>query len=268
LPINFLFFSLKLIDMAQKIVAGNWKMNLSLQEALTLVSEVVNMLKDEKRNEATVIFAPPFVYLQSIRSLVEQSGALLAAQNCSEHPKGAYTGEISAAMLASIGANYVILGHSERRLYYHETHQQLAEKIDRALETGLKVIFCCGETIEIRERNEHISFVQKQIAGSLFHLSNEQMKNIIIAYEPVWAIGTGKTASTAQAQEMHAEIRKYLAGKFGNEIAQHTSILYGGSVNAGNAKELFACPDVDGGLVGGASLKSRDFTDIIKAYNP
>jgi len=253
--------------MAQKIVAGNWKMNLSLQEGLTLVSEVTNMLKDEKRNDATVVFATPFVYLHSVRSLVEQSGAYLASQNCSEHTKGAYTGEVSASMLASVGANYVIIGHSERRLYYHETHQQLAEKIDRALETGLKVIFCCGETIEIRERNEHVHFVQKQLAGSLFHLSAEQMKNVVVAYEPVWAIGTGKTATTAQAQEMHAEIRTYLAGKFGLETAKNTSILYGGSVSAGNAQELFACPDVDGGLVGGASLKSRDFADIVKAYN-
>jgi triosephosphate isomerase (TIM) len=255
--------------MAQKIVAGNWKMNLSLQEGLTLISETTNMLKDEKRNDAKVIFATPFVYLHAVRNLVEQtSGTYLAAQNCSEYTKGAYTGEISAAMLASVGAGYVIIGHSERRLYYHETHQQLAEKINRALEENLQVIFCCGETLEIRERNEHIQFVQKQLAGSLFHLSNEQMKNIVVAYEPVWAIGTGKTASTEQAQEMHAEIRKYLSEKFGTETAKNTSILYGGSVNAGNAKELFACPDVDGGLVGGASLKSRDFTDIIKAYNP
>jgi triosephosphate isomerase len=254
--------------MAQKIVAGNWKMNLSLQEGLTLISEITNMLKDEKRNDANVIFATPFVYLHAVRNLVEQSGTYLAAQNCSEHTKGAYTGEVSASMLSSVGASYVIIGHSERRLFYHETHQQLAEKTNRALEEGLKVIFCCGETLDIREKNEHIQFVQEQIAGSLFHLSNEQMKNVVVAYEPVWAIGTGKTATTEQAQEMHAEIRKYLSGKFGIETAQNTSILYGGSVNAGNAKELFACPDVDGGLVGGASLKSRDFTDIIKAYNP
>jgi len=251
--------------MRKKIVAANWKMNLTLQEALTLCSEVSNMLKDEQKNQAEVLIAPPFVYLQSLKNLLEGSKIILSAQNCSEHTKGAYTGEISAAMLASVGVKYVIIGHSERRLYYHETHRQIEDKINRALENDLKVIFCCGETLEIRNKNEHIAFVQNQLAGSLFQLSGEAIKNIVIAYEPVWAIGTGKTATSQQAQEMHREIRNYLAQKYGNTIAENLSILYGGSVNASNAAELFACPDVDGALVGGASLKSREFVEIVKA---
>ncbi len=252
--------------MAQKIIAANWKMNLSLQEGQTLVSEVSNMLKDEQRNQAQVIIAPPFLYLQSLKNLLDTNLLCeLAAQNCSEHQKGAYTGEISASMLSSISIKYVIIGHSERRLYYHETHQQLAEKVNRALENNLKVIFCCGETIEIREQSEHISFVQKQLNDSLFHLEAAQMEHIIVAYEPVWAIGTGKTATSQQAQEMHKEIRQFIANKYGENLAPKISILYGGSVNAGNAAELFACPDVDGALVGGASLKSREFVEIVKA---
>ena len=252
--------------MPKKIIAANWKMNLSLQEGLTLVSEISNMLKDEQRNEAEVIIAPPFLYLQSLKSLIDNSPKItLAAQNCSEHTKGAFTGEIAAQMLTSVGAKSVIIGHSERRLYYHETHQQLAEKTNRALENDLKVIFCCGETIEIRERNEYIAFVQKQIAGSLFHLQADEISKVVIAYEPVWAIGTGKTASSEQAQEMHKEIRAFLSQKYGENIAKNIPILYGGSVNASNAAELFACPDVDGALVGGASLKSREFVEIVKA---
>jgi triosephosphate isomerase len=251
--------------MRKKIVAANWKMNLTLQEALTLCSEVSNMLNDEQTNQAEVLIAPPFVYLQSLKNLLGDSKIILSAQNCSEHAKGAYTGEISATMLASVGAKYVIIGHSERRLYYLETHRQLEEKINRALENDLKVIFCCGETSEIRNKKEHIVFVQNQLAGSLFRLNQEAIQNIVIAYEPVWAIGTGKTATSQQAQEMHREIRNYLAQKYGNTIAENLSILYGGSVNASNAAELFACPDVDGALVGGASLKSREFVEIVKA---
>ncbi|MDX1904397.1 MAG: triose-phosphate isomerase [Thermonemataceae bacterium] len=253
--------------MAQKIVAGNWKMNLVLQEALTLVSEVSNMLKDEKRNDAKVILAPPFVYLQSIRTHIEQSGMYLAAQNCSAHSKGAYTGEVAADMLQSVGATYVIVGHSERRLYNYETYQQLADKVEAALKAGLKVIFCCGEELKIREKNEHINFVQKQLEGSLWQLSEAEIQNIVIAYEPIWAIGTGKTANTEQIEEMHTAIRNKLSQKYGQKVADEVSILYGGSVNAANAKEIFACKNVDGALVGGASLKSRDFTEIVKAYN-
>lgn len=252
--------------MPQKIIVANWKMNLTLQEGLTLASELGNMLKDEQRNEAQVVIAPPFLYLYSLKNLLKNSPKIaLAAQNCSEHKKGAFTGEISTEMLNSVGVKYVIVGHSERRLYYHETHQQLAEKIDRALEYDLDVIFCCGETIEIREKNEHIAFVQKQIAGSLFHLDEKEMVKILIAYEPVWAIGTGKTATAEQAQEMHQEIRNFVAQKYGKNIAANLSILYGGSVNASNAAELLACPDIDGALVGGASLKPREFVEIVKA---
>ena len=252
--------------MPQKIIAANWKMNLTLQEGLTLASELSNMLENEQRNEAQVVVAPPFLYLHSLKNLLDNTPKIaLAAQNCSEHKKGAFTGEISAEMLDSVGVKYVIVGHSERRLYYHETHQQLAEKVDRALEYDLKVIFCCGETIEIRERNEYITFVQKQIAGSLFHLEEKAMAKILIAYEPVWAIGTGKTATTEQAQEMHQEIRNFVAQKYGSNVAANLSILYGGSVNASNAAQLLACPDIDGALVGGASLKSREFIEIVKA---
>lgn len=253
--------------MPQKIIAANWKMNLTLQEGLALASEVSNMLKDEQKNQAQVVLAPPFLYLYPLKNLLEGHSPqiVLAAQNCSEYPKGAFTGEVAASMIASVGGGYVIVGHSERRLYYHETHQQLAEKVDRALENNLNVIFCCGETIEIRERNEHIVFVQKQISGSLFHLDEKAMKKIIIAYEPVWAIGTGKTATAEQAQEMHYEIRNFIAQKYGNNVAANLSVLYGGSVNASNASELLACPDIDGALVGGASLKAREFVEIVKA---
>lgn len=251
--------------MAQKIIAANWKMNLTLQEGLALASEISNILKDEHRNQAQVIIAPPFVHLHSLRHLLEGKTISLAAQNCSEHAQGAFTGEVSAQMLASVGVKYVIIGHSERRLHYHETHQQLAEKVNRALENNLKVIFCCGETIEIREKKEHIGFVQNQIAGSLFHLDAPAFQHIVLAYEPVWAIGTGRTATAEQAQEMHQKIRDFVAQKYNKEIAQNLSILYGGSVNAKNAAELFACPDVDGALVGGASLKSREFVEIVKS---
>ncbi|MDW8296918.1 MAG: triose-phosphate isomerase [Raineya sp.] len=253
--------------MPQKIVTANWKMNLTLPEANTLISEVTNILKDEKRNSAEVIFAVPFVYVQYFSNFLKGQPFAIAAQNCSEYEKGAYTGEISAQMLASVGATWVIVGHSERRLYYHETYRIVGEKIQRALEAGLKVIFCCGETLEIRDKNEHFEFVKNQLEGSLAEITAEQMKNIVIAYEPVWAIGTGKNATPEQAQEMHAVIRNYLKQKFGSQIAQDTSILYGGSVNAQNAKTLFACQDVDGGLVGGASLKSREFAEIVKSYN-
>ncbi len=253
--------------MPQKIVAANWKMNLNFQEANALISEVTNILKDEKRNNSEVIFAVPFVYIHYLSNFLKNSSFAIGAQNCSEYEKGAYTGEISAQMLASVGAKWVIVGHSERRLHYLETHRMIAEKIQRALQAGLKVIFCCGESLEIRNKNEHIVYVQNQLEGSLSELSAEQIRNLVIAYEPVWAIGTGRNATADQAQEMHALIRIYLKKKFGDEIAQNTSILYGGSVNAQNAQSLFACPDVDGGLVGGASLKAREFAEIVKTYN-
>jgi triosephosphate isomerase (TIM) len=250
----------------QKIVAGNWKMNKTLEEANVLASEILGMVTDEVKGDVKVIFCVPFPYLLTIKNQVGKNSRIsVAAQNCSEHEWGAYTGEVSAPMLKSLGINYVVLGHSERRQYFGEDAKLLAKKVDVALKHGIQPIFCCGEPLEVRERNEHESLVKKQIEESLFHLDAASVQKIIIAYEPVWAIGTGKTASSQQAQDMHAVIRKHLAGKYGQAVADSITIQYGGSVGAANAKELFACPDVDGGLVGGASLKSRDFTEIIKS---
>jgi triosephosphate isomerase len=252
--------------MRSKIVAGNWKMNKTLEEANILASEISGMVADEVRSDAKVILCTPFPYLLPVKKLLgEQTRIFVGAQNCSEHEAGAYTGEVSAPMLASMGIPYVILGHSERRQYFGEGGSLLAKKVDVALKHGLTPIYCCGEPLEVRERNEHEALVKQQVEESLFHLEAETIKKIIIAYEPVWAIGTGKTASAQQAQDMHAVIRKHLAGKYGQAVAESVSILYGGSVNAANAKELFACADVDGGLVGGASLKSREFVEIIKS---
>lgn len=252
--------------MRQKIVAGNWKMNKTLQEANTLASEVLGMVNDEVKGSVKVIFCAPFPYLQSVKTIVGNNKYIsIAAQNCSEHESGAYTGETSATMLKSMDIPYVILGHSERRQYFGEDGKVLAKKTDVALKNGLTPIFCCGEVLEIREKGTHEQLVKQQVEESLFHLSADDLKKVVIAYEPVWAIGTGKTATAQQAQDMHAVIRKHIAGKYGQPVADSISILYGGSVNAANAKELFSNPDVDGGLVGGASLKSREFTDIIKS---
>jgi triosephosphate isomerase (TIM) len=252
--------------MRTKLVAGNWKMNTTPEEGQKLASEVVNMVKDELNSNVQVVLAPPFTHLYQVARLVgDAKNISLAAQNVSEHEKGAYTGEVSVAMLKNLGVKWVIIGHSERREYFKESGQQLAKKLDAVLAGGLQPIFCCGEPLEIRESDQHQGYVQRQLEESLFHLSEEQMRKVVIAYEPIWAIGTGKTASDEQAQDMHAHIRQQLAGKWGEALAQEIRILYGGSVNAGNAKALFAKPDVDGGLVGGASLKSRDFTDIVKA---
>ena len=252
--------------MRQKIVAGNWKMNKTLEEATALASEVMAMVADEVKGDVKVILCTPFPYLLTIKNLLGNTVRIsLAAQNCSEHESGAYTGEVSAGMLKSLGVPYVILGHSERRQYFGEDGKLLAKKVDVVLKHGLVPIFCCGEPLEVRERNEHEALVKKQVEESLFHLDAEAMKKVVIAYEPVWAIGTGKTATSQQAQDMHAVIRQHLASKYGKAVADAITILYGGSVNAANAKELFGCADVDGGLVGGASLKSREFTEIVKA---
>jgi triosephosphate isomerase len=252
--------------MRQKIVAGNWKMNKTLEEANVLASEIQGMVADEVKGNVKVVFCTPFPFLVPIKNLLGNHPRIsVGAQNCSEHESGAYTGETSAAMIKSIGVPYVILGHSERRQYFDEDGKLLAKKIDLALKHGLTPIFCCGEPLEVREKNEHEALVKKQIEESLFHLDSAAVQKIVIAYEPVWAIGTGKTATAQQAQDMHAVIRKHLAAKYGATVADSISILYGGSVNAANAKELFSCPDVDGGLVGGASLKSREFTEIIKS---
>lgn len=253
--------------MRQKIVAGNWKMNKTFEEATTLASEVVAMVADEVTGNTKVILCVPFPYLIPLTNLLGQGSRIsVAAQNCSEHESGAFTGEVSAAMLKSINVPAVILGHSERRQYFGEDGKLLARKIDAALKHGLTPIFCCGEPLEVRESNEHEALIKKQVEESLFHLDNSAMEKVVIAYEPVWAIGTGKTASSQQAQDMHAVIRQHLSSKYGQATADAISILYGGSVNAGNAKELFGCPDVDGGLVGGASLKSREFTEIAKSF--
>lgn len=252
--------------MRKKIVAGNWKMNKTAEEAKALLSEVVNMIKDEVTGDVDVVLCPPALYLSMARQYVASGGQIsLGAQNCHEKPSGAYTGEISAPMLQSIGVDYVILGHSERRQYFAETNAQLAEKVDSVLASGLKPIFCCGESRDLRENGDYIGFVKDQITESLFHLSAESFANVVIAYEPIWAIGTGLTASSAQAQDMHFELRQHIAGQYGDSVAQDITILYGGSANAQNAAELFAQPDVDGGLIGGASLKSRDFTTVVKA---
>lgn len=252
--------------MRNKIVAGNWKMNKTFEEANILASEVMGMVHDEVKGNVKVIFCVPFPYLVSIRNILGNNLRISAgAQNCSEHEWGAYTGEVSAHMLKSMSIPYVIIGHSERRQYFGENGALLARKVDMALKNNVIPIFCCGEPLDVRERNEHEKLVKQQVEESLFHLDEATLQKVVIAYEPVWAIGTGKTATAAQAQDMHAVIRKHIAGKYGKGAAGNISILYGGSVNAGNAKELFACEDVDGGLVGGASLKSREFTEIIKA---
>lgn len=252
--------------MRQKIVAGNWKMNKTFQEANILTSEIMGMVNDEVKSNVKVIFCVPYPYLLPVKNLLGNNNRIsVAAQNCSEHESGAYTGEVSASMVASMGIPSVILGHSERRQYFGEDGKLLAKKVDIALKHGLTPIFCCGEPLEIREKGTHEQLVKQQVEESLFHLSAESLKKIVVAYEPVWAIGTGKTATAQQAQDMHAVIRKHIAGKYGQEVAAEISILYGGSVNAANAKELFANADVDGGLVGGASLKSREFTEIIKS---
>ena len=253
--------------MRKKIVAGNWKMNQTLEEGKILTSEVVNMVADELRDDVQIVLCPPFVHLTTVLSLTKGADQVATgAQNCNEHASGAYTGEIAANMLTSVGVTYVILGHSERREYYGESNELLAKKINAALETGLTPIFCCGEPLQIREQETQDDYVSQQIQASLFHLSPEEFSKIVIAYEPIWAIGTGKTASSDQVQEMHSTMRKQILEKYGEAIANDTSILYGGSVKPDNAQELFACLDVDGGLIGGASLKSRDFVDIAKSF--
>ncbi|MFM7327202.1 MAG: triose-phosphate isomerase [Bacteroidota bacterium] len=251
--------------MRKKIVAGNWKMNKTAAEAEALVAELKQILAAEYQGAAGVLLCVPFPYLSAVATSLVGSGMQAGAQNCSQHDWGAYTGETSTPMLKSIGIGHVIIGHSERRQYFGEDGALLAAKTDAALKHGLTPVFCCGEPLEIREAGTHEDLVRKQVEESLFHLSAEAIANVVIAYEPVWAIGTGKTASSAQAQEMHAVIRKQLAGKYGAAVADGITILYGGSVKADNAAELFACPDVDGGLVGGASLKAREFAEIVKA---
>lgn len=252
--------------MRKNIVAGNWKMNKTLQEGIALAKELNEVLANERPN-CDVIICTPFIHLASVTPLVDSAKIGVGAENCADKESGAYTGEVSAAMVASTGAKYVILGHSERRAYYHETPEILKEKVRLALANGLTPIFCVGEVLEEREAGKQNEVVYGQLAGSLFELSAEDFSRLIIAYEPVWAIGTGKTATAAQAQEIHAYIRSVIADKYGKDVADNTSILYGGSCKASNARELFANPDVDGGLIGGASLKAADFKGIIDAFN-
>lgn len=251
--------------MRKNIVAGNWKMNKSLQEGVALAKGLNDALKG-KTVRCDVIIGTPFIHLSEVVNSVDTKVIGVAAQNCADKVSGAYTGEVSAAMVASTGAKYVILGHSERRAYYHETPEILKEKVSLALENALTPIFCVGEVLAEREAGRHFEVVRAQIANSLFDLPAEQFGTLILAYEPVWAIGTGKTATAAQAQEMHAFIRKILQEKYGSAVAESSSILYGGSCNASNAKELFANPDVDGGLIGGASLSVEKFLPIIEAF--
>lgn len=252
-------------NMRKKIVAGNWKMNETLQEGVALAKEINDALKADKPN-CDVVICTPFIHLASVADVLDKVLVKLGAENCADKEKGAYTGEVSAAMVKSTGAEYVILGHSERRQYYGETAEILKEKVELALANGLKIIFCCGETLEEREANKQNEVVKAELEGSVFHLSAEAWKNIILAYEPIWAIGTGKTATSDQAEEMLAYIRSIVAEKYGKDAASETSILYGGSCKASNAPELFSKPNIDGGLIGGASLKAADFKGIIDAW--
>ena len=251
--------------MRKKIVAGNWKMNMNLQDGVALAKEINEALVADKPN-CEVIICTPFIHLASVAGVLDSTVVGLGAENCADKAKGAYTGEVSAEMVKSTGAQYVILGHSERRQYYGETAEILKEKVDLALANGLKILFCCGETLEEREAEKQNEVVKAELEGSVFHLDAEAWKNIVIAYEPIWAIGTGKTATSDQAEEMLAYIRSTVAEKYGAEAAEETSILYGGSCKASNAPELFSKPNIDGGLIGGASLKCADFKGIIDAW--
>ncbi len=252
--------------MRKKIVAGNWKMNTTLAEGVSLAKDVSEALASRTPNRDVVICVP-FTHLASVAAVIDSQKLGLGAENCADHTKGAYTGEVSAAMVASTGANYVILGHSERRQYYGETSEILKTKLNLALENNLTPIFCIGEVLEQRENGTYLNVVKAQIEEALFDLSADNFGKLILAYEPVWAIGTGKTATDDQAQEMHAVIRGVIADKYGKEVAENCSILYGGSCKPSNAKALFAKPDVDGGLIGGASLAAADFMGIVDAWN-
>ena len=249
--------------MRKKIVAGNWKMNKNLSEGTDLANELSEILTSSS-TDVEVILGVPFTHLDKVASISDKFS--VSAQNCSAQESGAFTGEISTKMIQSTGAKYVILGHSERRIFHKENNSDLAKKVDLCLMDDLKVIYCCGETLSDRESGNHFKLVKSQIEDALFHLSNEQMSKLVIAYEPVWAIGTGVTASSDQAQEMHAFIRSIFTQKYGLELAKRLSILYGGSCKPSNAQDIFSKEDVDGGLIGGASLNANDFYQIINAF--
>jgi triosephosphate isomerase len=252
--------------MRKKIVAGNWKCNTTVSEGVALAKQVSDLVAEKGAKDVVVVLGVPFTHLTSVTAAVDPQLVCVAAQNCAAEPKGAFTGEVSVSMIQSTGASHVIIGHSERREYYHETSEILNKKIALALSQGLTPIYCCGEALAIREAGTENAFVQNQLEETIFHLSAEDFSKIAIAYEPIWAIGTGRTASSQQAQDMLAFIRQLIAKKYNQAIADECSILYGGSCSPANAKELFSQPDIDGGLIGGASLKAEDFLAIINAF--
>lgn len=250
-------------QMRQKILAGNWKMNLDLHEGRMLLKDIMS---SDFKEHIQVIVAPPYIHLSDFSQMLTGSDICLGAQNCHQQDKGAYTGEVSAGMLKSVGVEFVILGHSERRSFFFEDSMSIAYKVNNALEHGIRPIYCCGETLMERQEHQHYEVIKSQIREGLFHLNEMELLNCVIAYEPVWAIGTGETASPDQAQEIHSYIRKVIAADYGDMVAENISILYGGSVKPSNARELFICPDIDGGLIGGASLNANDFAAIAQAF--
>jgi triosephosphate isomerase (TIM) len=252
--------------MRKKIVAGNWKMNMDLAEGLKFTNSIDKYFRDKPSEKALVILCTPFIHLAGAAEILKHGKVALGAQNCASEASGAYTGEVSAWMIKSTGAEYVIIGHSERRSYYHEDDRLLNKKTLLAINSGLKVIFCCGESLDERQSEKHFIIVKRQLDEGLFTLTAEQMDKIVIAYEPVWAIGTGLTATPEQAQEMHKYIRDLVKEKYGNDCAKKLPVLYGGSCKPSNAAEIFSKPDVDGGLIGGAALKKEDFTAIVEAF--
>lgn len=254
--------------MRKNIVAGNWKMNLDLNTGIQIFNEINTLIAEEVNGNQEAVVCPPFIHISAFTDAIKPGIKLsLGAQNCHQADAGAFTGEISASMLVSCGVKYVIIGHSERRQYFNETDALLAKKLDAALKNGLTPIFCVGETLEQRNSGVYFDIIREQISSAAFHLPSADFSKLVLAYEPVWAIGTGLTASPEQAQEIHGFIRKQIADKYDQNLADSISILYGGSCNPKNASELFSQPDIDGGLIGGASLKARDFVDIIKAFN-
>lgn len=252
--------------MRKKIVAGNWKCNTTVKEGVELAKSVNELVLAKGAKDVVVVLGTPFTHLTSVVDAVDSVRINVASQNCAAEPRGAFTGEVSVSMINSTGATYVIIGHSERREYYHETSETLNKKLALTLEQGLTPIYCCGEALAVREAGTQNAFVKKQLDETIFLLPKEQLLKVVIAYEPIWAIGTGKTASTQQAQDMLAFIRGLIAAKYTKEVAEEISILYGGSCSPSNANELFSQPDIDGGLIGGASLKAADFLAIINAY--
>ena len=251
--------------MRKNIVAGNWKMNLNREEGIKLVEEVISLVSSD--NNVEVVFSPPFLYLHKVNKMCANDNLLqTASQNISHNESGAFTGEVSSQMVNSLNVKYTILGHSERREYFNETNIELKQKVDLSLKNNLKIIFCCGESLNQRESGVHFDWIKQQLTESVFHLTEKEFEKVVIAYEPIWAIGTGVTASSDQAEEIHQFVRNVITEKYNENIAENTSILYGGSCNPTNAKELFSKKNIDGGLIGGASLNAENFTRIIKSF--